>query len=316
MTLISAPPNEPLEVGDTHALFEEARHRRRRRQVWIGSVLVLSLALGAGFLFGSAPAPRVRTTVGSVVRSGGPLLPGKTGLHVDVFAWTGTYVMNLDTGQVRSADIPSYINLTPRAGSVFLQRGDGSIVLPDNLQSLRRLPIEGFSAPGLRPDTFVVLSSRGNKELEVDARGKVLRSVTFTPCDCSPVAEGTSGLVVMEGPPLRRLDVLDAKGVVRQSLGYAWEKGSSFAAMAGNDRLVWIGSNAPWYPNFLNPPVPVAVHITDLRTGTDTVIAKSPGPVALQRGRLSDRRQGGRSLGTSRCEHSLSEEPRVFAQHR
>jgi hypothetical protein len=45
--------------------------------------------------------------------------------------------------------------------------------------------------------------------------------------------------------------------------------------MAGGDRLVWIGSITPWYPNFLNPPV--AVHVTDLRTGSDTVIGNPPG---------------------------------------
>ena len=64
-------------------------------------------------------------------------------------------------------------------------------------------------------------------------------------------------------------------GQVLRTLGYAWDSGSSFAGMAGGDRLVWIGTGAPWYPNFVNPPV--AVHITDLRTGSDTVIGNPPG---------------------------------------
>ncbi len=279
MTVAPAQP-EVFEADDTRVLFEEARRRRRRRRVGIAIGLALCVALGAGMLFGFSTTSPPHNALGSAWRSGGPVLPGNTGLHVDVFVLHGAYVMDLNTGRVRSAaSIPNYlggyIDVIPRSGHVYLDLPFGvSVVLPDNLQSVRNLSIRGYPAPGLHSGALVFFT--GKREAEVDVRGHVLRSVPLASGSESPVAEGSSGLVVMGGPPGRRLDLLEpTSGRVLRTLGYAWDSGNSFAGMAGSDRLVWIGSKTPWYPNFLNPPV--AVHVTDLRTGTDTVIGNPPG---------------------------------------
>jgi hypothetical protein len=279
MTVAPAQP-KGLVAGDIHVLFEEARRRRRRRQVWTGIVLTASLAVGAGFVFGSTTTPIPHNAVVNAWRSGGPVLPGHTGLYVDAFVLHGAYVMDLDTGKVRSAvAIPNYLggynNVIPRSGHVYLDLPFGvSVVLPNDLQSVRSLSIRGYPAPGLRPGDLVFFT--GKREAEVDVRGQVLRSVPLSSGSESPVAEGSSGLVVMGGPPGRRLDLVEpTTGQVLRTLGYAWDAGNAFAGMAGGDRLVWIGSRTPWYPNFLNPPV--AVHVTDLRTGSDIVIGNPPG---------------------------------------
>jgi hypothetical protein len=293
--MIVAPAQPKVfEPGNTQVLFEEARRRRRRRRAGMASGLALCVALGAGLLFGFSATPSSHKALGNVWRSGGPVLPGRTGLYVDVFVLHGAYVMDLDTGRVRSAaSISNYLggynDIIPRSGHVYLDLPFGwSVVLPNNLQSVRSLSIKGYPAPGLRSGALVFFT--GKREEVVDVRGHVLRSVPFATGSESPVAEGSSGLVVMGGPPGRQLDLLDpTSGQVLRTLGYAWDSGNIFAGMAGSDRLVWIGSKTPWYPNFFNPPV--AVHITDLRTGTDTEIGNPPGllPYSLAVSPIADK---------------------------
>jgi hypothetical protein len=261
--------------------------RRRRRRWWSIAVAAVALIIGAEVFVG-VTTPAKRATPGSIVRSGGPVLPGRTGLHIDAFVGNNAYVMNLETGQVRSAvAIPygllvGFNNFIPRAGGVFLSLSFGrNFVMPDDLQSVRSVST-GHSAPALRPDAVILINtscppharsctSLGNtQEVEVSIRGKVLRSLPFDAV--LPIAEGTSGLVVDAGPPDRRLELLDqAHGSVLRSLGYAWETSFSFTAIAGSDRLVWIGSSTPSDPRVINPPS-VALHITDLHTGADVVI--------------------------------------------
>src|SRR5579864_726161 len=278
MTVALGPP-KAFEAGEAQALFEEARRRRRRRQIWTGIVLFASLALGAEFVFGLTTTPIPHKAVGNTWRSGGPVLPGHTGLHVDVFVQHGAYVMDLDTGRVRSAvAIPNYLggynNIIPRSGHVYLDLPFGvSVVLPNNLQGLRSLSIRGYPAPGLQAGALVFFT--GDREVKVDVRGHVLQSENFASGSTSPVVEGRSGLVVMGGPPMRQLELLGANGTVLRSLGYAWDTSGLFAGMAGSDRLVWIGTINPWFPNFFSPSI--AVHVTDLATGADAVIPNPPG---------------------------------------
>ena len=98
-----------------------------------------------------------------------------------------------------------------------------NFVMPNDLQSVRSLSIKGYSAPALRSDAgnssittppcpppAHACTSRGNtQEVDVSIRGKVLRSLALDPSASAPVAEGSSGLVVDEGPPDRRLELLD-----------------------------------------------------------------------------------------------------------
>ena len=203
MTVASAPPLA-FEAADEQALFEEARHRRRRRQVWMGSGLAVSLTLGVGFFLGFRTTPPQHVAVRTAVRSDGPVLPGHTGLHVDVFVSHGAFAMDLDTGRVRSAvTIPNYVGgyneVIPRSGHVYLDLPFGrSVVLPDNLQSVRHLSTSGYPAPALQSGALVFLN--GNREATVDVQGKLTQSVPLASGTESPVAEGSSGLVVMGGP--------------------------------------------------------------------------------------------------------------------
>jgi hypothetical protein len=281
---------DPWRPDINESSGEDTRRRRRRR--WTIAAAAVALIIGAEVFLG-VTTPVKRTTAGSIVRSGGPVLPGQTGLHIDAFVGNSAYVMNLDTGQVRSAvAIPygylgGFNNFIPRAGGVFLELSFGrNFVMPDDLQSVRSVSM-GYSAPALRPDAVILVNTscppharactaRGNtQEVEVTVRGQVLRSL---PSDAVlPIAEGTSGLVVDAGRPDRRLELLDqAHGSVVRSLGYAWEPNSSFAAIAGSDRLVWMGSSTPRDPRVINPPS-VAFHITDLHTGADVVVPNPPG---------------------------------------
>lgn len=267
---------------------------RRRRRLWIVGLAVIALVVGVEVVLGVVN-PGGRTTPGSLERNGGPVLPGRTGLHVDAFVGRNAYVMNLDTGQVRSAvAIPygyltGFNNFIPRAGGVFLELSFGrNFVMPNDLQSVRSLSIKGYSAPALRSDAVILITtppcpppahactSRGNtQEVDVSIRGKVLRSLALDPSASAPVAEGSSGLVVDEGPPDRRLELLDqTHGSVLRSLGYPFDSGFTFAAMAGNDRFVWIGSSIriPWS----DPPAvnlhAINLHVTNLHSGADVVI--------------------------------------------
>jgi hypothetical protein len=197
---------------------------------------------------------------------------------------------------------PADLEYIATAGGIFLpESARGGYVVSDDLQSVhplsitsRRLPRGSTSRwePGVAPDTLIAVTEiertdSGGKaslvsatEREVTTKGKVLftralrlPSTTVPPTgEGAPISQTTDGLIVMQGsggPGGSPLELVDQEnGSVVRSPGYGGD------AVASGDHLVWFGTTEPGTKNAPSAS-PDALHITDLRTGADTVF---PGP--------------------------------------
>src|SRR5580704_10032139 len=88
------PRGKPVPHPPPADGFPREEAPRRRRRLWIVGLAVIALVVAVEVVLGVVN-PGGRTTPDSLERSGGPVLPGRTGLHVDAFVGRNAYVMNL-----------------------------------------------------------------------------------------------------------------------------------------------------------------------------------------------------------------------------
>ena len=256
---------------DAEALIEEARRHKRRRHVWIGSLLVVFVVLSLSFyaLAARSAGPQSRT------QSPRPstLLDVHTSATL-VWALDTLHVINADTGLSRTLPMPApqgaYDDgqMLSAQGSLLLTRGERAWLYPPGLT---HPPLD------LGPSGGITLASSGDRVWLWDpgppndlVNGGV-RLVDFTGHQVSPpVAVPApwipSGEAFDQGLVLVRLPCVCAPEV--------WDPTSSRvvrsfppdgAEVAANGHLrAWIDSGCRFR---------CVLHVTDLGTGADRAIA-------------------------------------------
>jgi len=199
---------------------------------------------------------------------------------------------------------PAGLEYIATAGGVFLpESARGGFVVSDDLQTVHSLSITSRPLPegstsrwalGSTPKTLIAFTEieRTNSEgeaypdftteREVTTQGTVLftRTLHLPPTmsrqlSYAPISQAANGDIVVPGSgglggsPIELVD--EANGSIVRSLGYGGD------AILGGDHLVWIGSTQPSKED-VPSPLPDALHITDLRTGADTVV---PAPMGF-----------------------------------
>ncbi len=190
------------------------------------------------------------------------------------------------------------------AGGVFLpETARGGFTISNDLQSVHALSITSRPLPegstsrwalGSAPNTLLAFTEieRTNSEgeaypdltteREVTTKGTVLftrtlhlsSSMSRQLSSGAPISQAANGVVVVPGsggPGGTPIELVDkANGSVKRWLGYGGK------AISGGDHVVWIGSSKPSNESAPRPP-PDALHITDRRTGADTVVPAPTG---------------------------------------
>src|ERR1700688_617502 len=269
MTHVSAPPKKLFEADDTQALFEEARHRRRRRQMWTGSALAASLVLGASAYViaaqangpGSGPH-RSDTSTSALVRTGSTLVYGLDTLRF----------INADTGASRTVPMPApgVENTLPE-----ILRAGRFLLLNDGLKAWLYPPGVEEAPIDLGTSARIILTPSGdrvwlwgtgpaNDVRLVDFTGQQIGPAVALPTDWFPTGEAVDeGLVLTPRLCPCATEIWDptSNRVIR-----SFPPGMAEVAASGH---VFAWEEAGCVSHCM-------VHLTDLQTGTQQSVVLPP----------------------------------------